>query len=336
MRLALLLVAACGRIGFAPAQSSGGDAGTDPGGASDGVITGRHWVNRNLSDPGPLTGARMTYDGKRGRILMYGGSTAVQSAALWELTAAGWRAICASCPPGQRTGAGLAYDPIRDRLVVFGGANLGGLPTDTWELDATSNTWMPTATSGPGQRAQAQLYFDPVRGKILLVGGTDINATAARAVWSYDGTWVDLQIPNAPAAGGFGQSVAFDPDRAHALILSGTGGTGSGDDALYQLDTAWSPVCTGCSGTQRRDASIVHDDALRTEWLIGGTSGTRELAGTWQLVQSAWMMTYADPPARAASAVAYDQARDVIVLYGGTSAACTNSRCSDTWELVPD
>jgi hypothetical protein len=338
MRLALVVLAACGRVGFTPLISTTGDDASGDGIADIDArpVTGRHWVNRNLSDPGPLTAARMAYDSKRGRILMYGGSNVVQSAALWAITGAGWTSICTSCPPGQRAGPGVAYDPIRDRLVVFGGANLGGEPVDTWEYAADTNQWTQTATTGPGQHAQGELYFDRARGKVILVGGINITSTPQLAAWSYDGAWVDLQLANAPAAGGFGQAVTYDLDRAGALVLSGIGGAGAGDDGLYELDASWKPVCTTCSGTVRRDASIVFDRAMHTAWLINGTTGGGDLAGTWQLATNAWTMKLTDPPARSASAVGYDESRDVIVLYGGAAAACTNQLCSDTWELVPD
>src|SRR5262249_62325561 len=84
MRPAVVFLAGCGRVASEPlAPTTGDDASGDSIRDIDArPVTGRHWVNRNLSDPGPLTGARMTYDSRRGRILMYGRSDAVQRAPL--------------------------------------------------------------------------------------------------------------------------------------------------------------------------------------------------------------------------------------------------------------
>lgn len=334
----VLAIVGCGRVNFDPLGGTGpisdGSISDDSIAINDGkVVTSRHWVNRGASPPGGLTGARMAYDSKRNRILMFGGvGPSTASAALWAYTAGGWQQLCASCPPGPRSGPGFAYDPIRDRAVVFGGANLGVLG-DTWEYDGTG--WMQTATTGPGTRAQPNLYFDPSRGKIVLIGGIDTGMFRP-LVFTYDGSWSNVSPPDGPnLLGGFGQTVTYDADISRMLSLAGVG---TSDDTLWTLGATWTELCTTCSGAARRDASMVYDPSLHTVWMTGGaTSGSDDgLAGTWVLQGSSWKQVFTDPPGRAASALAYDPGRDVIVLYGGNSSLNCAPQCDETWELVPD
>jgi hypothetical protein len=78
-------------------------------------------------------------------------------------------------------------------------------------------------------------------------------------------------------------------------------------------------------------------DQVDALWMTGGAgSGSDDgLAGTWALQGSTWKQVLVDPPGRAASALAYDPGRDVIVLNGGNSSLnCAPHR--DETRVVPE
>jgi hypothetical protein len=170
---------------------------------------------------------------------------------------------------------------------------------------------------------------------VVLIGGIDTGMFRP-LVFTYDGSWSNVSPPDGPnLLGGFGQTVTYDADISRMLSLAGVG---TSDDTLWTLGATWTELCTTCSGAARRDASMVYDPSLHTVWMTGGaTSGSDDgLAGTWVLQGSSWKQVFTDPPGRAASALAYDPGRDVIVLYGGNSSLNCAPQCDETWELVPD
>jgi hypothetical protein len=100
----------------------------------------------------------------------------------------------------------------------------------------------------------------------------------------------------------------------------------------YSASNGWSQVCPNCSGTQRNDTALVYDRSMSVPLMINGYDGGTKLAGTWKLEGNRWTMVDTTlPPGRFGAGVAYDEARDVIVLYGGSNG----SNLAETWEYLP-
>jgi hypothetical protein len=120
-----------------------GGVGAAPAGSRDQPFFGDTWTWngkawRKVSDTGPRGryAHGMTYDEKRGVVLMYSGAAAHKDAPLtdmWQWDGKQWSEIALSGPtPGYRYQPVMVYDVARERTVLVGG--LGG-PTDTWEWD---------------------------------------------------------------------------------------------------------------------------------------------------------------------------------------------------------
>ena len=143
----------------------------------------------------PIGGARpnggwgmtSTYDAKRDRMLIFGGSSGDDYYGskndVWELQLRGvpqWRKLTtAGTLPKARRSATAIFDPIRDRMVIYGGFD--ALPgsdeflADTWALDLAGNTptWSQLLPAGtvPTQRDAMAAAYDPIRDRMVVFGG---------------------------------------------------------------------------------------------------------------------------------------------------------------------
>ena len=132
----------------------------------------------------------MTYDGTRGRVVLFGGTatvdgnTASQLGDTWEYDGTAWQRVATIGPP-RRDHASMAFDVSRGRTVLFGGS-VGDPPSaDTWEWNGT--TWTPvTASTSPQARAGHVMVYSPALQQTLLYGGF-AGSSPTTELWSFDG-----------------------------------------------------------------------------------------------------------------------------------------------------
>lgn len=115
--------------------------------------------------------AGITYDSKRGRILLFSGRGFGQLSDMWQYTPdQGW----AQLPTGgaaAREGCVMFYDPKRDRVMLFGGMD-AEYHGDTWEwLEGAG--WRTLPVLGPPTRSDLAGAYDTARGKFMICGGWD-------------------------------------------------------------------------------------------------------------------------------------------------------------------
>jgi hypothetical protein len=159
------------------------------------------------------------------------------------------------------------------------------------------------------------------------------SAPAESAVWESR----DASGPSARAS----LAMAYDSDRGKVVLFGGASdGTELGD--TWEWDgAAWTSVCTGPCATgappARSGHAMAYDPVHRRAVIFGGEGAGALLDDTWTWDGAAWARVCAPgacgPPARVGHAMAYDVARDRVVLFGGS--ACSSGVCSDfgdTWE----
>jgi len=341
VRSVVLLLAAlvgCGRVGFDDRFDGGSGSDATADARIDASFTSRHWVNRGAGAPGILFAPKLVYHPIRRTVVMYGGGGGITpnivSDEMWEWDGTTWTQLCTNCAPGGRRYHAMTYDSGRDRIVLFGGRPGGVELDDLWEWDGT--TWTERTPSGtrPSGRAGAQLGYDPDRQRVVLMGA----CAGGRDIWEWDGTaWANPMPAGGPVAvGGHGTEMTYDHANHRLLVLADTCDLASARDELFAWNgSTWTMVCESCSGVARTDATIINDLALNTTYLIGGFEGT-EIRGTENLVGDRWQAYDNMPPGRDSVGIAYDEARDVIVMYGGNGAAACGGDCDQTWEFVPD
>lgn len=181
-------------------------------------------------------------------------------------------------------------------------------------------------------------------GLILLViggwvaGGGDhpghhLRALAQAATTT--GAWVE-ESPNTSPVGRDGPYLAFD--AAHDVVVLHGGVNNAG---VYMTDTwtwdgsNWTQHLPANSPPPRIIGTMVYDSVRNEMVLFGGcvASGCQfgHLQDTWTWDGSNWTeeQPLHRPPARRGAAMAFDEARGVVVLYGGTNGPYANF--ADTW-----
>jgi hypothetical protein len=292
---------------------------------------GDTWSQAATTGPAPRSGCRMAFDALRRRVVLFGGGNATTGFAdTWEWDGAAWTQIASANTPGPRASPAFAFDPRRGTSVLFGGLDLGGIHGDTWEWNGSD--WTQLAVSGaPPARLNAVMAYDTARGELVLFGGEDPAISFQFLfddTWRLSGsTWVKWSPPDPPARQE--HALAYDPQRARAVLFGGTDSTALLADTWDWDGSAWTARATAVApGARTRHAMSASDTGVL---LFGGAGAAGRLDDTWEWDGSAWAQCAPSvaPPARSEHALAHDRGRGVVVLYGGTSDA---GPLADTWE----
>lgn len=244
---------------------------------------------------------QLTYDSKRGKVVLFGGSGEWYFNDLWRFDPKkqSWELVLQDTRllgiekdwnhyPKGRDNHQLVYDAEHDVYWMYGGTGNSGF----WKFLPQQSKWlrMPGAHDGvslPIAALDPGFALAPALGKILLFGGE--RHTFWNQTWIFDTrseAWRKLQATNAPSP------------RA-------------------QLENA-----------------LVYDSKRQQFILFGGRHGSEALLGdTWifNMEQSAWRQinTERSPAARDGHIMVFDQKNNVVLLWGGTAQA-------ETWLFDPD
>ena len=286
------------------------------------------WTQRQDIGPKARFGHALAFDSTRNRTVLVGGDgvgTLFHDTWLWDGEV--WTQVEDIGPSGRAEHA-IAFDSARSRVVLFGGRNANPL-SDTWEWDGEA--WTQVADTGPSARSGHAVAFDVGRGRVVLFGGRGAGNTLLGDTWEWDGTdWT--QVADTGPGARAGHATAFDAAGARTVLFGGS----TASDTWAWNGSEWTQVndvgpapCEGTAIASTGDGVI----------LFGGVDATKSLFGlTWQLSGTAWTERQdIGPAARQRHAVAYDGQRGRVVLFGGSSAApsdtSVNTLLGDTWEL---
>jgi len=283
--------------------------------------TGAQWIA--VGDPSALPEARwlsaMVYDSRRRVLVMYGGDGKIISGAdTWEFDGAVWRERAVS-GPGRRAAHCMAYDSNRGVTVLYGGAS----NTETWEWNG--RTWTLASAFGPGVRNGASMDFDSERGVCVLFGGDFDNAE----VWEWDGSLWAAQAAPGPVSRSQA-AMAYDAARRLSFLFGGISNSLPQSDDFWGWDGAvWRQFPGGPPA--RRYESFAYDSARARLVMFGGHSGRLEphpFSDTWEYDGNSWIPVAVNraPNPRGGACMAFDAARNQMVLFGGEFAVY-----DDTW-----
>ncbi len=254
---------------------------------------------------GPARAQAIAYDANRRASVAFDGT------ATWEWDGTLWRSInTANTPPSPLQAAhALAFDAARGEVLLLA-KGLGA--AETWTYDGVDWTQRNPATVPSGSFTPVMGY-DATRQRVVL--------RAATRTWTWDGR--DWTLADASQSGTrIGHSMAWD-DRAGELLLFG------GEDSLPQRfnDTyAWTGsgwIGRGAPNPDpRSDAAAVYDPRHRRTLFLGG-SNTFGFNDVWAWSDGRWQQLPGVPPGRLGRSllgVAYDTARNEVILFGGTES----------------
>ena len=213
--------------GYCPCRTENGGRFTDLLELNNGM-----WRSVSSLPTRPTTDAKMVYDSRRDRLVLFGGHAAGNARLnnVWEYDGESWTAF-AGPSPEPRGDFAMAYDSRRGRTVLVGG--FGQPASETWEFDGT--TWTRENSTGPPARTSAMVY-DTKRGQMVFLNDTS-------ETWAWTGaTWTALTKEGPPSR--YLAAMAYDTPRDRVVMFGGRLGLPKPDaDDTWEWDgTTWTEI----------------------------------------------------------------------------------------------
>lgn len=275
------------------------------------------WGIRNSTGGPPIRlNFGLAYDSNRGVTVLFGGMDSFGDT--WEWDGNAW-ALKSSTGPSPGSGTAMAYDSDRNVTVLFRGGS-------TWEWDGT--TWTLRSSTGPEARDGAVMTYDSDRGVSVLFGGGTLAVKAFADTWEWDGTTWTLRTSNGPTERG-STAMAFDSARGVCILYAGAGEL---DDTWEWDGTTWT-LRTNTGPPVLFQHKLAYDNVADRVLLFGGLGPDIYQPRNhtlWESDGASWSRLGSFGPfGRSAPAVAFDNNRGVLVVFGGRASS---GLMSDTWE----
>jgi hypothetical protein len=288
------------------------------------IWDGNNWTQLfPANSPPARDDGTMVFDTKRGVMVLFGGADNNDGAYndTWEWDGTNWSQIPLSdTTPSARYGAVMAYDAAHQVSVLFGGQDPSGPNlNDTWLWNGTS--WLQVNVDSevtPQSRSYATMDFDAARGVSVMYGGY-CGEGYCSDTWEWDGSsWNVLMESGGPGSGLSYHAMAYDLVHSVSVVYGGDGtGQNYTTDAWFWNGSFWTeaqPVAPGMVVTCG-DCGAARKVRPKERRTARQTSSKRLEDLT---------LTY-----RQSTALAYDAARGVTVLFGGMDSSSNN--LYDTW-----
>ena len=202
------------------------------------------------------------------------------------------------------------------------------------------NEWVErrpeTPEYSPSARCDHAMAYDSARKVTVLFGGWNQDGFL-NDTWEWNGiTWTQIATPTAPSPRNY-PAMAYDPASCKVVLFGG----GLGNDAwlndTWEWDgVAWTnrtPADPNASPSPRTEAGMIYDEAHCVMLLFGGQHGYDFYGDTWQWDSCAgsWTQLFpaVSPEGRCGPAMAYDEARGEVVMFGGVHYFWDERR--ETW-----
>lgn len=249
------------------------------------------------------------YDVNRKTSLVFGGVAEIGQpplATAYELTPATWsvvRGTAAQSPPAARYGSTLVYDDFNKRLLLFGGQVNDNLYfNDLWAYDGAAWARVTTGGQTPLPRALTAMVYDSARRVVVLFGG-DTKPAANMGSQVAQDTW-ELNVTASP----------------NTWVLRNAGDVGT-------------------NPAPREGHAMAYDSMGKRVVLFGGTLAAQGpfvySSETWAWNGNSWQLLVVTgaPNPRSYYGMAYDSARNVVVMSGGETNAGLFQALGDVFEL---
>ncbi|MBN2494900.1 MAG: hypothetical protein JXR96_09950 [Deltaproteobacteria bacterium] len=316
--------------------------------------------------------ARMGYDPQRKIVVLMGGwsQTEGECRDTWTWDGSSWTECPDAGTPVTSSQLRMTWDPVEQKLMLAGIEDVTSLRA--WHFDGSS--WIAHAESGIDLYGidEPCLAFDESRGYALFF--TEESHMNAGFTVSPAGDWSRLLPTPQPGGidvyrGGF----VFDTQASELRLFGESASDFAGwrwDGDMWRpldlqgADEIYTPCCVaydasrhatvvfssrtfelvGDSWTERpssesppQSGAMAYHAGLGRVIYFGGVVGFLEYADeTWEWDGSEWRVlpTGSSPPGRRDGGLAYDEARERLVLFGGSGMVAEHTQLlRDTWEL---
>ena len=346
--------------------------GNHNGVAETWIWDGTTWTKKSTSiAPRPRQQTAMVYDAAHSHVMLVGGFDAIHSQELgdsWIWDGTSWSEVHPATTPGALHGAALAFDAARQTVVLFGGASGTQSLSSTWLWNGSDWTLSSPVTSPTVAVGPTSMAYDPARQRTVLFS-TD------GTTWEWDGaSWAQDSPLLSPVPRSIG-ALTYDATNRNVVLFGGTDETTSalladtwtfsfaGPPTVTVVDppdvvvsdptpqfsftTTGNPTETECSedegsyqscSSPYSSATLIdgnHSLSIRVTNLLGSTT----TSWTFRTTSLDWthLAPTLSPSARNGESLAYDDACDCVIMFGGVAfpTDLSNPRTvylSDTWE----
>jgi len=200
--------------------------------------------------------------------------------------------------------------------------------------------YFPKAENRPEARSNAGMCFVPNGSEsyVLLHGGIDRNGKILSDTWKWNGLiWEEFFLGTSPfPCTNF--VLVYDEERKRVVRFGGFSEKEGLSNATWVCDgVTWEKLLPIDAPSPRCMAAGVFNSKTRSVYLFGGSMGTRYSDEMWAWDGENWaQISDLIPQGRAQHAMAYDEDRDKIVLYGGLGRDPGSRKIelfTDTWEF---
>jgi PKD repeat protein len=286
----------------------------------------------------------MTYDASDGYVLLFGGepysSPPYASNSTWTFAGGVWSNITAHAgtPPTARAGMAMTYDARDGYVLAFGGMAFGSCPApymscnETWKFHAGEWTQLMIPHS-PGPSVGDPMVFDAADDYVVLFDSATLRT------WTYaNQIWTQLTDPNITEPyNAQNEAVTYDAAAGYVVLYESPGGGPKtpGSTWAYSHDNWTQLITTNVTPGVADMARMVYDPTYRYDLLYGGinasTNNPTASSDTWIFQNGNWTELLANSPPGPlfAQGLAFDQADNTTVLFGGSNV--TGAIVNSTW-----
>lgn len=243
----------------------------------------------------------------------------------------------------------LSPDAAVDPPLDAPPADLADAPTDPSFDTPTPASWTnrTPASTKPAGRSDFGMAYDAARARIVIFGGSSSTCPSSKCadVWEWDGataTWADRSPPTLPPvwpSGRVNHAMTYDTGRGKIVLFGGESTTCSECADTWEWDggdgTWIDRTPSGTKPSVRYRHAMSFDAARGKAVMFGGRSGATAYQDTWEWDGAAGTWTdrtpaSVNPPPRYRHAMAFDQGRARLVVFGGFDGFSV--LFDDTWE----
>lgn len=297
------------------------------------------------NEPAAADSTGFVYSPRTQRLVLFQGVTAAANVgvgeSVLEFDGTTWTVPQPTLPTVRKYGV-MAADPFRGEVVLFGGQGGGTgnlLLGDTWTWNG--DRWQQAMPAqSPAARYNSAISFDAARGNLLLFGGTLPNGTTNAYfddTWWWNGTtWTPLVTSVRPSARG-GHALAYHAPSQRVVLFGGSDSSGLQAGTWLWDGAVWSqavPTTEPPLRTAARMVGTVQDVVLfGGNGLLSPPNQYTQLDDTWTWNGTAWnqIVTAHRPLARALHAMAYDEDRQQVFVFGGRPGS--SQQAGDLWRF---
>lgn len=267
------------------------------------------------------------FDTARGVAVLFGGFNRDAASDTWEWNGTAWRQVPTTLVPAVTPITSATYHPGLARVLMATNPATG--PSEIWAYDGVD--WQVLSTA-PG--LIVGMTHDPATGKVLTQIKLATEAGLATYVWDQSG-WSRMTRPS--PAQFRDATVAYDAARERLVMrtLDSTGVASFASETWEHDGTGWTLMARE-GPAARWKAAMTYDRGRGRVVLFGGSVslGNGENirpTDTWEWDGVSWSRVAETGPAgRVGHSMSYDEARGVVVLFGGN--LFDSNFATDTWE----